>query len=136
MTMVSQAPNTYDYELDVVAEDIDEMGHVNNAVYLTWVQTAVLRHWRRLAPSHVAASHRWVALQHRINYRRPAFLDDHVVVRAVLQRMHGARAVYRTMIKHGDQLLAEVESSWCCIDAVSKKPVRLARDIVSRFLPA
>ncbi|MBI1220954.1 MAG: acyl-CoA thioesterase [Rhodobacteraceae bacterium] len=134
--MVSQAPNTYDYELDVAAEDIDEMGHVNNAVYLTWVQAAVLRHWRRLAPRDVAASHRWVALQHRIRYRRPAFLDDHVVVRVVLQRMHGARAVYRTMIRHGDQLLAEVESSWCCIDAVSKKPVRLARDIVARFLPA
>lgn len=133
--MPNQTPDTYDYELDVAADDIDELGHVNNAVYLTWVQAAVLRHWRRFAPSDVAASRRWVALQHRISYRHPALLDDHVVVRVVLQKIHGARAFYRTMIKHGDELLAEVESSWCCVDAVTRKPVRLAREIVARFLP-
>ena len=134
--MPEPSPNTFDYELDVVASDIDEMGHVNNAVYLTWVQAAVLRHWRRLAPSDVAASLRWVALQHRITYRRAALLDDHVVVRVALQKIHGARAFYRTMIKHGDEILAEVESSWCCVDSVTRRPVRLAREIIARFLPA
>lgn len=132
--MPQRNADIYDYEIDVVGEDIDELGHVNNAVYLTWVQTAVLCHWRRLAPSDVVTSHHWVALQHHISYRRPAFLDDHIVVRVILQKFHGATAFYRTIIKHGDDLLAEVESRWCCIDAVTHKPVRLAQDIVARFL--
>jgi acyl-CoA thioester hydrolase len=133
--MSSEATNTYDYDLDVAAGDIDELGHVNNAVYLTWVQAAVLRHWRRFAPQEVAAAHLWVALKHEISYRHPAFLDDHVVVRVVLQKLQGARAFYKTLVRHGDEILAEVESCWCCLDAATRKPVRLTRDIVARFLP-
>lgn len=133
--MTSQSIQTYEYDVDVAADDIDEMGHVNNAVYLKWVQAAVLRHWYRLAPKDVAAAHLWVALKHEISYRHPAFLNDHVVVRVVLEKLQGARAFYQTMINHGDEVLAEVKSCWCCLDSVTKKPVRLARDIVSLFLP-
>jgi acyl-CoA thioester hydrolase len=133
--MSSQAANSYEYDVDVAPDDIDEMGHVNNAVYLKWVQAAVIRHWRRFAPKEAAASHLWVALKHEISYLHPAFLNDHVVVRVVLQKLLGARAFYKTMIKHGDDVLAEVESCWCCLDSVTRKPVRLTRDIVARFLP-
>lgn len=126
---------TSQYDVDVAADDIDEMGHVNNAVYLKWVQAAVLDHWRRLAPKEVAAAHLWVALKHEIRYLHPAFLNDHVVVKVALEKLLGARAFYKTMINHGDNVLAEVESCWCCLDAVTKKPVRLARDIVEQFLP-
>jgi acyl-CoA thioester hydrolase len=129
-------PNTYEYEVDVAANEIDEMGHVNNAVYLTWVQAAVLRHWRRLAPKEVAAAHLWVALKHEISYLRPAVLDDHIVVKVVLEKLQGARAFYKTIINKGDDVLVEVESCWCCLDSATRKPVRLARDIVARFLPS
>ncbi len=125
---------TYEYDVNVVAEDIDEMGHVNNAVYLKWVQAAVLHQWRRLAPQEVAAAHLWVALKHEISYRRPAFLNDHVGVQVMLEKLQGARAFYQTLILHGDVVLAEVKSCWCCLDAITRKPVRLARDIAARFL--
>jgi acyl-CoA thioester hydrolase len=133
--MSPQSPQSYEYDVDVAADDIDEMGHVNNSVYLKWVQAAVLHHWRRFAPKEVAAAHLWVALKHEIRYRHPAFLDDHVVVRVVLEKLRGARAFYKTMINHGDEVLAEVESCWCCLDSVTRKPVRLAQDIAARFLP-
>jgi acyl-CoA thioester hydrolase len=133
--MSQHAPQTYEYDLNVAAADIDEMGHVNNAVYLTWVQAAVLRHRNRIAPKEAVAGHLWVALKHEIRYRHPAFLNDHVIVKVVLEKLQGARAFYKTMIRHGDDVLAEVNSCWCCLDAVTRKPVRLARDIVARFLP-
>jgi acyl-CoA thioester hydrolase len=128
--------STYEYEVDVAASEIDEMGHVNNAVYLTWVQAAVLRHWRRLVPKEVAAAHLWVALKHEISYLRPAFIDDHIVVKVALQKLRGARAFYKTIINNGDDVLVEVESCWCCLDSATRKPVRLASDIVARFLPS
>lgn len=134
--MPHQAANTYEYDVDVEVDDIDEMGHVNNAVYLKWVQAAVLRHWRLFAPKEVAAAHLWVALKHEISYLHPAFLNDHVVVRVVLQKLLGARAFYKTMINHGNDVLAEVESCWCCLDSVTRRPVRLTSDIVARFLPS
>lgn len=115
--------------------DIDFMGHVNNAVYLTWVQEAVIAHWRRIAPAEAVAKHLWVALKHEITYRRPAFLDDQVVASVVLEKVHGARAFYRTLIERGEEVLAEVRSSWCCLDAETLRPARIARDVAARFLP-
>ncbi len=133
--MAAQLAQVCEYDVYVARNDIDELGHVNNAVYLNWVQKAVLRHWHRIAPKEAITSHLWVALKHEIRYRRPAYLDDHVVVRVVLKKLRGARAFYETAINRGDEALAEVESCWCCIDSVTKKPVRLARDIVARFFP-
>ena len=134
--MATNQSQTFEYGIDVAEQDIDELGHVNNAVYLNWVQEAVLRHWRRFAPTEAVAAHLWVALKHEIRYRRPAFLDDRVAVTVVLNKLLGAKAFYTTIINRGDDVLVEVESCWCCIDAATRKPVRLARDIVARFLPA
>ena len=34
-----------------------------------------------------------------------------------------------------EEVHAEIQSSWCCLDAVTQRPARLARDVVERFLP-
>jgi acyl-CoA thioester hydrolase len=109
------------------------MGHVNNASYLKWVQAAVLDHWRALAPSEAVAQHLWVALKHEITYRKPAFIDDDVIATVLLEKVQGARAMYETVIRRGEEVLAEVKSSWCCVDATTLRPARLARDIIQRF---
>lgn len=113
--------------------DIDFMGHVNNASYLKWVQTAVLSHWERLAPADAVAARLWVALKHEITYRKPAFLADDVVATVLLEKVHGARAFYRTVIRRGEEVLAEVRSSWCCVDAETHRPARLNESIIARF---
>ena len=81
------------------------------------------------------ARHLWVALKHEISYRRPTFLDDIVVADVIAERVEGARALFTTVIKRGEEVLAEVQSTWCCLDAASLRPSRLARDIAARFLP-
>jgi acyl-CoA thioester hydrolase len=123
------------HPIGIEPADIDFMGHVNNAIYLKWVQEAVVAHWRRPAPAEAVAKHLWVALKHEITYRRPAFLDDEVVASVVVEKVHGARAFYRTLIERGEEVLAEVRSSWCCIDAETLRPARIARDVAARFLP-
>lgn len=122
------------HALAVEPGDIDFMGHVNNSVYLEWVQEAVIDYWRQVAPADAVAGHLWVALKHEITYRRPAFLEDNVVAQVVAEGMHGARAFFHTLIKRGEDVLAEVKSSWCCLDAVTQRPARLARDVVKRFV--
>lgn len=124
---------THDHRLRVAASDIDFMGHVNNANYLNWVQDAVLAHWRSIAPPQAVAQHLWVALKHEITYRRPAFLDDDVIATVVLERVQGARAFYQTIIKRGEDVLAEVQSSWCSVSSETLRPMRLAQDVIARF---
>jgi acyl-CoA thioester hydrolase len=119
--------------IGVVPSDIDFMGHVNNARYLNWVQDAVLAHWNKLAPPETAAKYLWVALKHEITYRRPAFLNDEVIASVVLEKVQGARSFYDTVIKRGEDVLAEVKSSWCCIDAKTLRPARIAADVQAYF---
>lgn len=121
------------FPIDVDPADIDFMGHVNNASYLRWVQDAVVSHWQKLAPADAVAQHLWVALRHEITYRKPAFLDDEVIATVILEKVQGARAFYETVIRRGEEVLAEVKSSWCCLDADTLRPARLARSVVDRF---
>ncbi len=123
------------HPLGITAADIDHMGHVNNSVYLRWVQEAVIDYWQKVAPAEAVGRHLWVALKHEITYRRPAFLEDQVIATVVAEGVQGARAMFSTIIRRGEDVLAEVKSSWCCLDAASKRPARLARDVVQRFLP-
>ena len=123
------------FPIGILPADIDHMGHVNNSVYLKWVQDAVVGYWETVAPAEAGASHRWVALKHEISYRRPAFLDDIVVADVIADQVTGARAFFTTIIKRGEEVVAEVQSIWCCLDSASLRPARLAKDIVSRFVP-
>ena len=123
------------HPVGIVPADIDFMGHVNNARYLNWVQDAVVAHWQKLAPPTAVAAHAWVALKHEITYRKPAFLNDDVVATTVLESFQGARAFYNTLIKRGEDVLAEVKSSWCCLDAKTLRPARIAQEWARHFFP-
>lgn len=123
------------YPIGIAPDDIDHMGHVNNSVYLKWVQDAVVRYWEKVAPAEAVSSHLWVALKHEINYRRPAFLEDNVVADVIAEQVQGARAFFTTVIRRGEEVIAEVKSIWCCLDAGTHRPARLARDVIVRFVP-
>jgi acyl-CoA thioester hydrolase len=124
------------FPISILPADIDFMGHVNNSRYLNWVQEAVLEHWRKLAPPDAVAARAWVALKHEISYRKPAFLGDtDVVATTVLESIQGARAFYETVVKRGEEVLAEVKSSWCCIDVETLRPARIGADVAAYFFP-
>jgi acyl-CoA thioester hydrolase len=115
--------------------DIDHMGHVNNSVYLRWVQDAVVDYWQSVAPADAVASHLWVALKHEISYLKPTFLQDAVVAEVIAEKVEGARAYFTTIVRRGQDVLSEVKSTWCCLDAATQRPARLARDVIARFVP-
>ena len=122
------------FPIAIGPSDIDFMGHVNNSRYLAWVQDAVVDHWKKLAPPDAVARHLWVALKHEITYRRPAFLGDDVVAHVVLEKVQGVRATYETLVRRGEEIIAEVRSTWCSIDAETRRPARLASDVIERFV--
>ncbi len=125
----------FSHSIAIEPADIDHMGHVNNAVYLRWVQDAVIGYWRSAAPAEAVTRHLWVALKHEITYLRPTLLQDVVVAEVIAEKMEGARAFFHTVVRRGDEVLSEISSCWCCLDATTKRPSRLARDVVRCFLP-
>jgi acyl-CoA thioester hydrolase len=124
----------YRHSISIARQDIDHMGHVNNSVYLKWVQDAVVKYWQTIAPADAVTSHLWVALKHEITYRRPTYLDDTIVAVVIAEKVQGARAFFTTLVKRGEDVLAEVKSCWCCLDAMTQRPTRLEADVVGRFL--
>jgi acyl-CoA thioester hydrolase len=57
-----------------------------------------------------------------------------MVAQVVLEKVQGVRASYRTLIRRGEDVVAEIKSSWCCLDAETRRPVRPAREVIERFL--
>ena len=133
--MESNSLDMFRHEVAIEPSDIDHMGHVNNSVYLKWVQDAVVDYWQSVAPPDAVAKHLWVALKHEITYRKPTFLQDTVVAEVIAEKIDGARAFFRTVVRRGEEVLTEIQSCWCCLAAVTKRPVRLAQEIAGRFLP-
>jgi acyl-CoA thioester hydrolase len=123
------------HPITVEPVDIDHMGHVNNAVYLRWVQDAVVRYWEAVAPAEAVAQHLWVALKHEISYFRPTFLDDGVVAEVIAERVQGARSFFNTVFRRGEDVLAEVRSSWGACSSAAPRPARRGGSVAPRFLP-
>jgi acyl-CoA thioester hydrolase len=123
------------HRITILPTDIDTLGHVNNAVYLSWVQAAVLGHWHALAPSEAITAFRWIAVKHEITYRKAALLGDGLVATVVLERVRRESAFYETLIHRGAELIAEAKSRWCCVASETLRPARLPDEVVAVFLP-
>lgn len=119
----------------VTPADIDEMNHVNNVVYLRWVQDAAAAHWDALASEEIRKKYAWVVLRHEIDYKSPAKLGDPVKAETWVSSREGVRSVRHVKLSHSETgiLFAEAVTTWCLLDAVTKKPKRIESDITSIF---
>lgn len=117
------------------AGDIDELGHVNNAVYLVWAQDVAVAHWRRVADAALRERYVWVALRHEIDYRDQIFAGDTVEVRTWLGDASGPRYERHVDIRRSGAArpAAKVLTVWCLIDAATRKPRRVGPEILAPF---
>jgi acyl-CoA thioester hydrolase len=125
----------FEIEIEVEPADIDQLGHVNNVVYLRWVQDAAVAHWSAVATDREKQYLAWVVVRHEIEYKRPAFESDGIIARTWVGGV-SRRAFERhsELLRQSDRkLLAKALTLWCPIDPETKKPVDVAPDVVERF---
>jgi acyl-CoA thioester hydrolase len=115
--------------IHVKPEDIDELGHVNNVVYLGWAQLVAATHWNTLTTAEIRSKNIWVALRHEIDYLSPAFLGDEITGFTWVSSMEGAKSVRHVEFYRGENCLAKAKTNWCLLDAVTLKPKRIGQDI-------
>ena len=70
----------FQLDISIKAGDIDELGHVNNVVYLSWVQDVAIAHWAFLTTPEHRARYAWVALRHEIDYAAQALPGDSITL--------------------------------------------------------
>jgi len=71
----------FEMTVSVLPGDIDEQNHVNNTVYLRWVQDVATAHWRVVASPEAQKTVAWVVIRHEIDYKTPAGLENKVLLR-------------------------------------------------------
>ena len=119
----------------VLSEDIDEQNHVNNMVYLRWVQEIAIAHWRAIASPEAQAAVSWVVLRHEIEYKSPAVLGDEVELRTWVGKATRLTFERFTEIrrKNETRLLAKARTLWCPIDPQTARPTRVSNEVRSQF---
>lgn len=128
----------YEYRHLVTPEEIDGLGHVNNVVYLKWLQDAAVAHstangWsgRRYREMKIG----WVARSHYIEYLQPAFVDQEIVVQtwiSTLQKVKSLRK-YRIIRPADAELLVRAETNWAFVNYENLTPRRIPEEVASCF---
>ena len=118
-----------------VPEEIDELGHVNNTVYLTWAMEMATAHWKTAASESLLQQYLWVALRHEIDYRDEVREGESVEIRTWLGRASGPRFERFVDIRKpgAKRFSAAVKTDWCLVDAQTRKPKRVGPEILEPF---
>jgi acyl-CoA thioester hydrolase len=125
----------YTVTIQVEEADIDELGHVNNVVYLRWVQDAATAHWRAVASAQSQSQIAWVVLRHEIDYLAPAQRGDEIAVRTWVGQVSGITFERHTEILRIPEarVLACARTLWCPISTETRRPQRISRELRDQF---
>jgi acyl-CoA thioester hydrolase len=127
--------NTFEMTLSVQPADIDQQNHVNNTVYLRWVQDVATAHWRSLASVEAQSAIGWIVLRHEIDYKTPAGLGDEIVLRTWVGKASRLKFERFTEVRRkiDNVLLSTARTLWVPIDAQTGKPTRVSAEVRERF---
>ena len=125
----------FEMTVSVLPADIDEQNHVNNTVYLRWVQDVATAHWQAVASSEAQKTIDWVVLRHEIDYKIPAALDDKIVLRTWVGKATRLTFERFTEIRRNfdGQLLSKARTLWCPINAQTGRPMRVPAEVRAQF---
>ncbi len=137
---MSHHPSDKDFSISITVQpsDIDDMAHVNNVVYVRWVQDVAAAHWSFLASDAAKQKYLWVVLRHEIDYLSPAFMDDAVLATTWVGESNGPRSerfVYITNKKTG-KVLVKAKTIWCLLDGTTLRPRRVDEEVIGLLKPA
>ena len=121
----------------VAASDIDELGHVNNIVYLRYAQEMAIAHWRSRALPEMVDAFVWVVTRHEVDYRAQLELGDDVEVRTWVDEAPRGPSWIRfvEVYKAGaEKPSAQIKSNWVMLDAQTRRMKRVPAELAVRFM--
>ena len=116
--------------------DIDELGHVNNAVWVRWIQDVSTAHWRSLASAEQQADYIWIVTRHEIDYRGNVGTGESVIARTWLDEMpRGARFNRNVDFTNATgKIIVSAKTAWALLDRASGRLLRIRADIIEPFM--
>lgn len=130
----------FDLEQHVQPEHIDVLGHVNNVVYVSWMQDVALAHVESLGlgvEQYLELKHAMVAVEHHMQYRKAAIEGDCIVLRTWLDDIN---ALYLSrqyvFYRPADQsILFVATTKWACVEIATGRPKRMSPTFTQAYQP-
>lgn len=130
-----RCPAIFEVTVPVIPSDIDAQNHVNNTVYLRWVQEVATAHWEAVASPEAQAAIGWVVLRHEIDYKLAARRGDDVLLRTWVGTATRLTFERFTEIRRSSngELLSQARTLWCPINPQTGRPARVSAEVRARF---
>ena len=128
------------FEMTFIAapEHIDELGHVNNAVWVRWMEQVAVAHWRSVADAEHQDAYFWVVVRHEIDYLRAVLEGERITARTwVGDNLKGAKFDRHIEFVGADgKPRVRSRTDWAIIDKASGRPIRIPPEVVAPFTAA
>ena len=117
------------------ADDIDNMNHVNNVVYVRWVQDIAIAHWLAYATPALQLEFGWVATRHEIDYKSAAVAGDAITARTWIGTVDSRRFERLTEIVRitDNRVLAKSRTLWCLVRRDTGRLTRITPELRACF---
>jgi len=130
-------PNRYSMTFTALPEHIDENGHVNNTVWVRWMEELSVAHWQAQAPKEHVDAYAWVVTRHEIDYRGNVTEGAEVTGETIIKEgPRGARfdRHYEFRDEQG-KALVRAKSTWAMVDRDTARLMRVPAEVAAPFLP-
>ena len=128
-------PTPFVIDLQVGADDIDGLGHANNAVYVSWLERCAWRHSQHLGldlAEYRRLDRAMAVLRHEIDYRNAALPGDQITGTTWVGEHYGPRFDRFVTLRQsgGERIFAEAKTTWCLLDARTMRPARIPDEVL------
>mgnify|MGYP003601231033 FL=1 len=132
--------SVFDLRIQVKPEHIDVLGHVNNVVYVQWMQDVATAHIETLGvglEQYLEMKHAMVAVEHHVQYRKAAMLNDDIILRTWLYDINALYSFRQYAFFNGkdNSLLFTGNTKWACIEISSGRPKRMSPTFIQAYQP-
>ena len=125
----------FETKYTVKSSHIDELNHVNNVVYLQWIQDIANLHWTQLKKSEDTTDYVWVVIRHEIDYVGQALLGDSIVAKTWVGKTGGIRSTRHVEFYKNNKLIVKAQTTFCLVNSKSFKPTRITDQILMMLAP-
>jgi acyl-CoA thioester hydrolase len=125
----------FELEITVTTKDIDDLNHVNNVVYVQWMDKVAFEHWAFLTQNNPLPEYIWVVLKHEIEYLKQAVLGDIITVKTWVGETKGFKSERLMEFYKNNLLLVKAKTVWGMLDAKNYKPSRIRENVLKVLQP-
>jgi len=128
--------NSFERQLTAIPEDIDELGHVNNAAWVRWIQDIATAHWYAVAAPEHSEAYMWVVTRHEIDYLRSVGPGETVTARTwIPDPPKGARFDrHMEFVGEDGKTRVRAKTTWAIVERASGRPIRVPPEVAAPFL--